>query len=451
MRDAHGKPIYDTDPKRPWQSIARMRTVFAEVTVCPKCGQPPRGANGVVLSETALRKKQNYCTTRYLQEIGTADRPDRAHDSSGLDRIMPAPKAHKDDDIGRIVEHEGRTYEVRACGEPLFQARIKPRKDSTKWSIAKILQRKAKKLFHFMVLDEMHEHKGENSAQARASAKAMSAARKIVGLTGTLIGGYANHLYPLLWRMSPRSLVAEGFDYHRDKAFVQQYGRIDTIYKTKYGDDLGRWRGRNRGTNSIRGDGKTTTDIKYKPGVMPHFFGNHLISKGLFLSLSEMAEGLPPLVDDDRSLIAVPMDQDLHAAYKQVEGELHAALVELLQAGSMKLLGAFMRTCLDFPDKPFGWEPPYPNTKAIGYWDDAKNKTRESYTSVCQPPDLGLELRNKEKALLDLVMKEHAEGRQCWIYLVMTKKRDIQPRLAKMLEERRPEGQDPPGLHRGGS
>ncbi|HEY2049484.1 MAG TPA: hypothetical protein VGH03_09080, partial [Caulobacteraceae bacterium] len=41
-----------------------------------------------------------------------------------------------------------------------------------------------------------------DGAQANACGKLISATRSTLGLTGTLIGGYANHLFPLLMRMS---------------------------------------------------------------------------------------------------------------------------------------------------------------------------------------------------------------------------------------------------------
>ena len=48
------------------------------------------------------------------------------------------------------------------------------------------------------------------SAQSMAAGKLMAACRHTLALTGTLIGGYANHLYPLMVRMTPRSLREEG-------------------------------------------------------------------------------------------------------------------------------------------------------------------------------------------------------------------------------------------------
>ena len=38
-----------------------------------------------------------------------------------------------------------------------------------------------------------------------------SACRKVIALTGTLIGGYAEHLRPLLFRLSAGSLVRRGW------------------------------------------------------------------------------------------------------------------------------------------------------------------------------------------------------------------------------------------------
>jgi hypothetical protein len=55
---------------------------------------------------------------------------------------------------------------------------------------------------------------------------------------------------------------------------------------------------------------------------------------------------------------------------------------------------------------------------------------------VVQPPDLNpAVIRPKEQALVDLCLKEHAEGRQAWVFVQMTQQRDVQPRLRDLLEQ----------------
>src|SRR5580704_9354449 len=56
------------------------------------------------------------------------------------------------------------------------------------------------------------------------------AAQRLIALTGTLMGGYADDLFNIFYRMEPRVMVAEGFAYggqgRRD--FQEQYGVLET-------------------------------------------------------------------------------------------------------------------------------------------------------------------------------------------------------------------------------
>ena len=53
--------------------------------------------------------------------------------------------------------------------------------------------------------------------------------------------------------------------------------------------------------------------------------------------------------------MACDMEPDQRDEYRRVESYLEFANKELLQKGSMKLLGTYLWTGLDYPDKPFGW------------------------------------------------------------------------------------------------
>lgn len=50
-------------------------------------------------------------------------------------------------------------------------------------------------------------------------------------MTGTLIGGYARNLFPLLFRFNPGDMIDEGFEWGGHMAFTRQYGRIETTHR----------------------------------------------------------------------------------------------------------------------------------------------------------------------------------------------------------------------------
>jgi hypothetical protein len=58
--------------------------------------------------------------------------------------------------------------------------------------------------FGLLVVDEGHEYKNEGSAQGQAMGVLARKCRKTLLLTGTLMGGYADDLFYLLWRLNPR-------------------------------------------------------------------------------------------------------------------------------------------------------------------------------------------------------------------------------------------------------
>ena len=55
----------------------------------------------------------------------------------------------------------------------------------------------------------------------------------------------------------------------------------------------------------------------------------------------------------------------------------------------------------------------------------------------------------KEQALIDICKKQKADGVQTWVYVQMSGKRNIQPRLKALLEKRGAQGRRPPVGRRG--
>jgi helicase-like protein len=72
---------------------------------------------------------------------------------------------------------------------------------------------------------------------------------------------------------------------------------------------------------------------------------------------------------------------------------------------------------------------------ASGCYDQSDDFTRDNWVSVVQPPHLDPRIvRPNEAKLVELCLRERAEGRQTWVFCQMTGKRDLQPRLARLLE-----------------
>jgi len=298
-------------------------------------------------------------------------------------------------------------HSCEKCNEPLWQYIRKP----DRFEPAKFIHKQVRKL-DCLIVDELHENKGADTAQANAVGSLIAASRHVVAMTGTLIGGYAEHLRPLLFRLSPGSLIREGFAWDAPMSFNDKYGRIETVLTEK---DSG-------GSENSQSRGSSTNKARYcRPGIMPTLFGAHLIGNAAFLGLQEMNAALPTLRE---YVVPIEMDPELSESYAMVNDALRGALKQMLVRHDRRLLGTMLNTLMAYPDHPFGWGK-------VGY------KDRGTLITVVEPHNLDPKvIRPKEKWFLDLVYQEATLGRQVWGYVQLNGERDVEHRLAELLRKR---------------
>lgn len=315
-----------------------------------------------------------------------------------------------------VADLEKKRHTCPTCGEQLWQWTRSP----DRWPIARYINRRLRGYFDYFIVDEVHQAKGEDTAIATNMSRLVSACRKVIALTGTLIGGYASHLRTMLYRLSPGSLIADGLSYTESNKFVERYGRIETtVYESgKKGD----FRSDNVMSEGKKGNARTTRSAK--PGVMPSLFGKHLIDKCVFLSLNEVAEGLPELTEE---IVPVAMDAEQAAAYTKIENALRDSIRDMVQRGDRRLLGTMLKTLIGYCDFPYEREE-------IGYYTTTLDK-QQKWVSVVTPDNLSADVvRPKEQALIDRVAAEVDAGRQCWVFTNMTNKYDVLARLETLMK-----------------
>ena len=394
---------------------------------CPRCGTVAKDKKGIAYAAKDLHGKKGSkrtCQGVLAREVANPDRKG----SSGLD-IRVAPNDNGPAQAGKKLTIYGKRYETFACNEPLWGFTSKP----FRWPPARLIQKKMRRMFKYLIIDEVHEQKSDESAQSMAAGKLMASASHVLALTGTLIGGYANHLFPLMMRMTPQSLRAEGFEWGKDLAWSQAYGRVDRIVTTKQGDGETSVGGNVKSMRKTR-SGKATERQAVRPGIMPSMFGRHMIGSSLFITLDEMASELPGL-DEFVEAGACDMTPEVKLEYDRVEEILKDASTALLQRGSMKLLGTMLFTLMDYPDMPYGWTGDHEGEHTVGYYEKPKNFEKENWVGVVSPADLGQDVQPKEQKLIDICTAKKAEGKQVWVYTQMTGKRNVQPRLKRLLEK----------------
>lgn len=341
---------------------------------CPDCGEPLRAKQGgeysyLTLSDLAKSKKR--CTAEVPTRNVTAD--------------------------GYPV--------MRVCGAALWA-----NCGEHVWSPAKYIHKHMRGYFDYLVADESHQLKSDESARANALGALAASVKKVIAMTGTLIGGKASHVFPLLFRLSAQSLTSEDLTWSDSMEFAKRYGRVDTIITEKERD----------GFDNRRSNGKSRTQRpQEQPGIMPTLYGRHLIGNTIFLSLEDVAANLPSYVE---TLTPVTMSSDLSIPYRDTEEKLKSAVKQLLRKGSHKLLSPMLHALLAYPDYPYDWKP-------IGYVD-ASGGPNGRFVLVASPPTLDRStLWPKERKLLEILKDERAQGRQAWVFCTYTKAHPVLERL----------------------
>jgi hypothetical protein len=264
--------------------------------------------------------------------------------------------------------------------------------------------------FDYAICDEIHQLAGD-TAQGNALGTLSSCADRIVGLTGTLLGGYADDLFNTLFRLEAARMKEHGYEWGTTgrSSFTQDYGVLETITKVEPTD--------NRCSKA-----KTTSMVRRKPGASPLLFGEFLMQLCAFVFLEDISAELPPY---EESYLSVPVDPLMMAAYRELEDAIRKALKE--HKGNRSVLSTMLNTLLLYPDHPYGLGTLY------GKEFDQEVKRNVSFV-IAETQDLPEDqLYSKERKLIEEVKKELAEGRRCQVFAVYTQKHDVTARLHRIL------------------
>jgi len=264
--------------------------------------------------------------------------------------------------------------------------------------------------FDYTICDEIHQLAGD-TAQGNALGTLSSCTDRIVGLTGTLLGGYADDLFNSLFRLEAARMKEHGYGWGTTgrSSFTQDYGVLETITKVEPTD--------NRCSKA-----KTTSVVRRKPGASPLLFGEFLMQLCAFVFLEDISAELPPY---EECYLSVPMDPLMMAAYRELEDAIRKALKE--HKGNRSVLSTMLNTLLLYPDHPYGLGTLY------GKEFDQEVRRNVSFV-IAETRDLPEDqLYSKERKLIEEVKKELAEGRRCQVFAVYTQKHDVTARLQRIL------------------
>lgn len=271
-----------------------------------------------------------------------------------------------------------------------------------------------KNFFSLLIVDEGHEYKNSGSAQGQAMGVIASQVKKILLLTGTLMGGYAEDLFYLLWRIMPHRMLEDGYGYHRrslacaSMQFMEQHGILKRVHRSSTDNNHKTARGK-------RGQMQTSK----APGFGPKSIARFILPYTAFLKLQEMGQEVMPSYTEH--LIEVQMTEVQEAYYKVLRKTLTEELKKALARGSTALLGVFMNCLLAWPDCYFREEEVYhPQTKI---------------RLIAIPEVLDENPSPKEQEMIRLCKEAKAKSQKVLVYTTYTGTRDTATRLKMLLEK----------------
>jgi hypothetical protein len=316
--------------------------------------------------------------------------------------VCPRCRTSLIDRDGVPVSHEAlnrKKQKCKECREPLWEADARgPRR----FPLATYLKNKYPGHFDLLISDECHEYKGAATAQGIALDHLGKAARQILALTGTLLGGYSSNLFYLLFRISPD--IRKDFKFRDIKRWMELYGVLEKITFVSANDE---------GRASL----KKAQEVRWheRPGISPALIPE-LLPRAIFLKLSDLNIALPPYREIAHS---IDMEPEQKEAYRSFQDDLLTELRMALNQGSKRLLGVYLQALLGYSDSP---------------WDQEIIKDKESGRVLAESIPLPENtLYPKEKELLRICTEAKRDKRKTVVYCVHTETRDITERLKKIL------------------
>lgn len=272
-----------------------------------------------------------------------------------------------------------------------------------------------KGFFSLLIADEAHDYKSAHSAQGQAMGVLADQVKKIVLLTGTLMGGYADDLFFLLWRISPQTMIEDGYRYNSRgslgsaaMAFLETHGVLKRTFRaSKENSDFRTARGK-----------RESQHVTKAPGFGPLGIMQYLLPVTVFIKLRDIDGQVLPSYQEH--FIEAAMTPAQYAEYIPLERKLMEYLREALKQGDHSLLGVVINCLLAWPDCCFR--------------EEIVRHPRKDFVLKKVPAVLGDDASPKEEEMLKLCLDAKNAGRRTLLYTVYTGTRDTTGRLKSLLE-----------------
>ena len=274
------------------------------------------------------------------------------------------------------------------------------------YPLSSYIKRKYKGRVYGLIVDELHQYNNK-SGQGDAMAELYDTAKKVVGMTSTLINGYSSGIFYLLYRIVPSLMKKDGKDYESPTEFDKEYGVIQTTYEEVEQE-----------YNSNRRTVQSRISTRLLPGVSPLVYSRFMMEYAVFLSLTDMGKDLP---EYEEIPIPLSMPEEVEKEYERVESVLKSVLKNDRKAAK-KILSSYLNLLTAYPDQPYGHKPIYHPIDG--------HKIVEPADTVS--PDT---LLPKDEKVLEIVERKLNAGEKVLVYTNWTRL-DTQDKLQKLFLER---------------
>ena len=275
-----------------------------------------------------------------------------------------------------------------------------------RFPLSTYIKQKIKGKIDGLIIDELHNY-NNNSGQGDAMGELFQAAKKVVGMTATLINGYSSGIFHLLYRISPDLMLKDGKRYEKSAEFNTEYGVTESVYEIATPD-----------YNSNRRTSKKKIRERQLPGVSPLVYSRFLMDSAAFLSLNDMGKNLP---EYEEIPVQLHMNEEVDREYHRLENELKTVLRSQKDI-SKKVLSSYLGLLTVYPDQPYNQKPIY--NPITG-------------NELIVPKDISSfnELHEKDYSVLDVVKRKTEIGGRVLIYTSWIRT-DTQEKLQKLLTEK---------------
>ena len=278
-----------------------------------------------------------------------------------------------------------------------------------RYPLSAYLKRKVRRI-DALIVDELHQYSGE-SAQGQAMAELAGIADKVLGMTATLVNGYAKGVFYLLFRLKARLMLLDNQAYKRPRDFCLQYGVMEELYE----EDAAAY-------NSTSKSKKRKVRERFLPGVSPIVYSRFLLENAVFLGLNDMGKELP---DYEEIPIPCTMLPEVKKEYDALQNSFRYLMRKEPRIGK-RVMSAYLNLLSAYPDQPYGHEP-------------IRNPfvEEEGMNVLSAPKDIGSadDLQPKDEVLLGLIDRKLQEGERVIVYTAWVRL-DTQERLHKLLTEK---------------